>query len=278
MKHSKFFATSGKQIEIQMNHIDFPEAKGVVVVGDIHGDFNKLIHKCCIRYKVRDALIVVAGDCGFGFERPGYYDYVYERNRRFLNGSNCWVVFVRGNHDNPIYFNGVSRILHERFMTVPDYTVLTACGHTLLCLGGAVSLDRGPRMKSPYYQPFRLDDPLRPNVYWPGEPPYFDEAALDEVGERFAIDVVVTHTAPSLCERIVKQGLYYFSVDDDDLLADVEAERHVMDQLYDYLVAHGHPLCQWFYSHFHQSWHYEFNGVMFNLLDIMEFKEVMEKE
>lgn len=259
-----------------MNHFDFPEAQSIVVVGDIHGDFNKLIHKCCIRYKVRDALIVVAGDCGFGFERPGYYERVYERNRRFLSASNCWLVMVRGNHDNPYYFNGPNPICHERFMTVPDYSLLTACGRTMLCVGGAVSLDRALRRNSPFYHPLGLDDPLCPNTYWSDEPPYFDEVALNEITERFAIDTVITHTAPTLCERIVKQGLFYFSVDDEDLLSDVEQERHTLDQLYDYLVAHHHPLRDWVYAHFHQSWHYEIEGVMFNTLDVMEFREIRE--
>lgn len=257
-----------------MNHFDFPEVRSIVVVGDIHGDFNKLIHKCCIRYKVRDALIVVAGDCGFGFERQGYYAYVYERNRRFLSGSNCRMVFVRGNHDNPAYFNGLNRVQQERFMTVPDYSVLTACGRTILCVGGAVSLDRTMRMNGPYYHPFSLDDPMRPNVYWPGEPPFFDEEALEAVGKRFAIDTVITHTAPSICDRIVKQGLYYFSVDDDTLMADVREEREVMDRLRNYLLEHGNPLRDWCYGHFHQSWHYELEGVMYNMLDIMEFMEL----
>ena len=261
-----------------MNHFDFPEARSIVVVGDIHGEFNKLIHKCCIRYKCKHTLIVVAGDCGVGFEREGYYDYVYERNRRFLTNANCWLVLVRGNHDNPLYFNSVRRIQHKRFMTVPDYSVLTACGHAILCVGGAISLDRVMRKNSPYYHPFRLDEPLRPNVYWPGEPPYFEETALDEINERFAIDVVVTHTAPARCERIVKLGLYYFSVDDDDLLTDVEEERRILDQLHDYLVAHHHPVSQWFNGHFHQSFHYEYDGVMFVMLDIMEFIEISAKE
>jgi hypothetical protein len=261
-----------------MNHFDFPEVRSIVVVGDIHGDFNRLIHKCCIRYKVRNALIVVAGDCGVGFERPKYYDYVYERNRRFLSGANCWLVMVRGNHDNPFYFNGSGRISHERFMTVPDYAVLTACGRTVLCVGGAISLDRAMRMNSPYYHPFSADDPLRPNVYWFSEPPVFDEAALDEISKQYAIDTVITHTAPSLCERIVKQGLYYFSIDDETLMSDVEDERRALDCLHDYLIAHHHPLRDWVYAHFHQSWHYELDGVLYNMLDIMEFREITEDE
>ena len=31
------------------------------------------MHKCCIQYGMTDTLIIVAGDCGFGFERKGAY-------------------------------------------------------------------------------------------------------------------------------------------------------------------------------------------------------------
>jgi len=84
---------------------DFPDAKGIAVSGDIHGEFNQLVYKCCIQYRMTDTLIIVAGDCGFGFEQPGYYENVYNRNRERLAKSNNWIVFVRGNHDNPAYFN-----------------------------------------------------------------------------------------------------------------------------------------------------------------------------
>ena len=60
---------------------DFPEAKGIVISGDIHGEFNELVFKCCVQYGMTDTVIIVAGDCGFGFEQPGYYENVY--NRRF---------------------------------------------------------------------------------------------------------------------------------------------------------------------------------------------------
>ena len=45
---------------------DFPEAKGVVISGDIHGEFNELVFKCCVQYGMTDTVIIVAGDCGFG--------------------------------------------------------------------------------------------------------------------------------------------------------------------------------------------------------------------
>ena len=42
------------------------------------------------------------------FEKPGYYDIIYNRNSTRLNKSNNWVVMVRGNHDDPAYFNETS--------------------------------------------------------------------------------------------------------------------------------------------------------------------------
>ena len=59
--------------------IEFPHAKGVVVSGDIHGDIMPLVFKCCVQYGMTDTLIVVAGDCGFGFEKLCYYENVLMR-------------------------------------------------------------------------------------------------------------------------------------------------------------------------------------------------------
>lgn len=58
----------------KMNHngifsLSFPEAKTIIVSGDIHGDFNQLVFKLCIQYQLTDSLLIVAGDCGFGFEK-----------------------------------------------------------------------------------------------------------------------------------------------------------------------------------------------------------------
>ena len=34
----------------ETNIYDFPQAKGVMVSGDIHGDFKQLVYKCCVQY------------------------------------------------------------------------------------------------------------------------------------------------------------------------------------------------------------------------------------
>lgn len=48
---------------------EFPECYSIVVSGDIHGDFNVLVNKMCVQYGMRDTLLIVAGDCGFGFQK-----------------------------------------------------------------------------------------------------------------------------------------------------------------------------------------------------------------
>ena len=116
----------------------FHEAKNIVICGDIHGEFNSLIYKLCIQYQLTDTLLIVAGDCGFGFEKPGYYEQVFNRNSSRLSKSNNWIVMMRGNHDDPTYFSE-EKIKHQRFRTIPDYSVIQACGHNILCIGGAIS-------------------------------------------------------------------------------------------------------------------------------------------
>ena len=257
----------------QDGFIGFPHAKSIVVSGDIHGDIAPLVNKCCVQYGMTDTLIIVAGDCGFGFERPGYYEAIYKRCSSRLSKANCWLAFVRGNHDNPAYFENPP-VKHQRWMTLPDYTVIKACGHSILCVGGATSIDRTRRMEAKQYRLQKADDPFMPNVYWPNEQPVYDEKKLDCINEKFAIDVVITHTAPSFCELTSHFALEDWAMLDSRLMDDVKHERKVMDDLYNYLYSKNHPLSYWYYGHFHESWHARIDDVMFHMLDIMELIEI----
>ena len=252
--------------------IEFPQAKCVVVSGDIHGDITPLVFKCCVQYGMTDTLIIVAGDCGFGFERPGYYENIYNRCREKLSKANNWLVFIRGNHDNPAYFNNMP-IRHQHWMTLPDYSVIKACGHTILCVGGATSIDRVFRMTSRQYHLPNPDDPFMPNVYWSDEIPEFNKSKLDKINDICAIDTVITHTSPSFCELSSHSGLEDWAMHDKDLMEDVKYEREVMDDIYNYLYTKNHPLRYWYYGHFHESWHAKIGDVMFHMLDIMELRE-----
>lgn len=246
----------------------FPKAKNIVICGDIHGEFNSLIYKLCIQYQLTDTLLIVAGDCGFGFEKPGYYEQVFNRNSSRLSKSNNWIVMMRGNHDDPSYFSE-GKISHQRLRTISDYSVIQTCRHNILCVGVAVSIDRTYRIEH---------DSRHPNSsvasYWKDEMPIFDENALKDIEQRFRIDTVVTHTSPSFCELISKDGLSEWATRDPNLLADCDKERRTMNLIFEYLKANNHPLEHWFYGHFHQSCSSCIDGVLFSMLDIMEFKEL----
>ena len=251
---------------------EFANAKGIVVAGDIHGDYSGIVFKTCISKRLTDALIIVAGDCGFGFQKPGYFENMYNKCIGRLEKANNWLVFVRGNHDNPAYFDG-QHVNYKRWKAVPDYSVLKACGHSILCVGGAITMERTWREASEYHH-FHSEDPYLPDLYWPNERPVYDEAKLEAIDKECTIDAVVTHTAPSFCEPKEKRSLADWTAEDPLLPVDVTKERKVMDGIHTYLKEHGHPVEQWYYGHFHKSWHGEIDGVRYHLLDCMELGDL----
>lgn len=250
----------------------YPDAKQVLVSGDIHGDFAGQVFKLCIQYNLRDTLLVVAGDCGFGFELPGYYEQIYNSVAKRLRKANNWIVFVRGNHDNPAYFNE-ERVAYKRWRCVPDYSVIQACGHNILCVGGAVSIDRQRRIEDNARRQERGHK--RTACWWPDEAPVYDEEAIDFLPVEVQIDTVVSHTAPSFCGLNEHRYLRSWAAEDPKLLSDVTAERKTVDQIHKRLLDDEHPVRQWFFGHFHQSWCGVIDDIRYSMLDIMEFKEVV---
>ncbi len=47
-----------------------------------------------------------------------------------------------------------------------------------------------------------------------------------------------------------------------------------MDLIYDFLTINHQPVNHWYYGHFHQSWNSSIGGILFSMLDILEFKEL----
>lgn len=97
---------------------------------------------------------------------------------------------------------------------------------------------------------------------------------INTISADFLIDTVVTHTAPSHCELFLKSNLNQWAENDPLLLEDVQLEREVMDMLLNHLKTNNHSVSHWYYGHFHQSWHSAIDGILYQMLDIMEFSQV----
>ena len=243
-----------------MNTKVYPYAKRVAVCGDIHGDFKALVNKACIQQKMTDTLIIVAGDCGFGFYKLNYYKTMYNKLVGSFRKSNNWIIFVRGNHDDPSYFLE-EKINYEHFRCVPDYTVVQACRLNILCVGGAVSMCRSSCLN---------DDATF--SYWEAEMPVFDEEKIREITGSCRIDTVVSHTAPSFCPLLDNKGLADWAVYDDKLTEDCRVERETMDRIYYSLKENGHHVDKWFYGHFHRTWFSKYEDTNFRMINILEFQ------
>lgn len=240
-----------------MNSITIP-CENIYAVGDIHGYFGSLI-SMIKRYEIANSCIIVCGDCGLGFSK---WDATKEQLKKLNNlckKNNVTIVMFRGNHDDPEFF-GKGKIL-SNVIPVPDYTVIN---DTILCVGGATSIDRQYRMslKNKYcleylkYHPScSLEEAMEntPNVYWQKEAPVYDEEKLNEIKEAgLNITSVCTHTCPSFCDPTTKDGILDWIAQDPYLDFDIKNERDVMDDIYNKLIVDGHRIKNWIYGHYHR--------------------------
>lgn len=256
-------------------------------VGDIHGALQG-IDRQIKKYDLRNCALIFCGDVGFGFEKKEYYEQTYLRLRPLLSKRNMYLLFVRGNHDDPDLFDG-KKIAHKRFVAVTDYSVIQAFDmddatyttpmRSVLCVGGAISVDRVWRkqrmmelaIKYKRSHSCDMDHALSHSqkLWWDNEAPVFDAKILESLySSGVKIDTICTHTCPSVCEPRTKDGLASFVAFDPSLEADVKEERQTMDMLWKHLKDNGNPLKMWCYGHYHYHYFEEIECVRFCMLDM----------
>lgn len=263
------------------------QAKSVYCTGDIHGNINAVSYQIK-QYDIRDAVIVCCGDIGLGFNKPEYYRQLFNKVKKTLSKYNDYLILIRGNHDDPRYFDG-KMFNDKRIKAVSDYTVVGICGEdreffqfNILCIGGATSVDRVERMirdnrvlmeYARHHVVGNLDELNKqigkiPMSYWRGEQPVYDEQKIDEINKNYQIDAVATHTCPSFCKPLTKDGIKYWMERDVDLENDIDNERETMDKIYHRLVSRQFLLSNWCYGHYHFHNMENINGIRFTLLDM----------
>lgn len=218
------------------------------ILGDIHGNFNNLI-------KLIDKIgntspIIQVGDFGITNNHGNMKEILNRLNNKLGEVGNKMYV-IRGNHDNPIYWNG--DWLLDNIELLPDYSVREIEGKTVLFVGGALSIDRIPRL---------MDGG---NYYWIDEEFVFDKKKIDEL---IGIDVVITHTAPKFAPpQTINDLVRGFAQYDQPLLHELAIERGEMSEMYELLTKKNY-ITHWFYGHFHTNSIYTYENTDFICVNI----------
>jgi len=228
--------------------------KNIIYLGDIHGNFNQIIGWMHHNKHRENCNIIQVGDFGIGF-KPKQEHHELKLLSSKLKTKNHTVLVIRGNHDNPEYFDGNHDYDNIKFL--PDYTVKNLNGSNHLFIGGAISIDRRLRKSN-------ID-------YWENECFNYDEERLKNIKE---IDVLVTHTCMSFNKPTFFSNLVYsFALKDDKLIKDLDREKNLVDLMWKKLNENDNKIKLHLYGHFHFNNKEFINNTKHILLDIDEFYE-----
>ena len=238
----------------------------LIFSGDWHGEFKDVI-KEIKRLDLRDCTIIQCGDFGIGFNPKKKEIKTLEFFNHTLKARNIKIYAIRGNHDDLSYFNND---VYGNITLVKDYSVLNLEGLNILCVGGAISIDRlpNPDIRNINGKPYK--GRKEGTNYWKDEEFVLD---IDKLKDLRNIDIIVTHSCPDFCQPITKGGIEKWIKHDPELKEDCDRERTNHTKMHEILKEHN-VIGKWFYAHFHFH-NMEFIGITkFVLLDINEFYEL----
>ncbi len=241
----------------------------VLYLGDIHCNFNLLVQYVKF-YKIKNAHIVQVGDFGVGFYGFENELKTLQTVNKILKANNVIVYAIRGNHDYKPYFDNDPFNL-SNIKLIKDYTILELEDRKILCMGGAVSVDRMLTMNAAQ----RSGD----FIYRPGQRWFNDEEFLlddDFLKEVRGINTIVTHTAPDYCppDNTFGFGAFVdgFIKNDPELKLDLMDERRKMSIAFQ-TVKMNNDIEHAYYGHFHRSDTLNFLGTIHRVLGVGELYE-----
>lgn len=279
--------------EIKLNPNDniIVDSESIIVVGDVHKRFN-ILKKFIEENEITNTTIIIAGDCGIGFSNIANIEYEIDFFlKEICETNNVNILMVRGNHDNPYYFKYDLLNVSDRIKLLPDYAVVN---NEILCIGGAVSIDRTNRIAEKNYQTVVIDEDvynigknyvylipgfglIEGDIYWKDEIIVYDENKLEDLKSK-EIKHVITHTCPHFCCPTSTSPIQYWLDRDTNLETDITKERNILTKVYDKLIADGHPLKTWSYGHYHDSYKDYINGVKFTMINNMDSYNSYKKD
>ena len=226
------------------------------IQGDNHGQLDILMTNIDM-HGSSGMTIFHVGDFGYCLDKTYQDEHRYKTSiktfNKFLKSRGIIMYVVRGNHDNPSYFDG--RFILSNVKLVEDYTVVRVENKNWLLVGGAISIDRNARTHG--------------FSYWRDEVFVLD---LNKVDSMRDIDCVVTHNAPefALDHAVLTPGVverFSIGYNDPHLLADVNLERSKLSVLCETLRLNNN-ITHWYYGHYHDSMTVHQDGTVFKCVAI----------
>ena len=220
------------------------------IIGDTHGS-NRPISRWAELGDTENLIHV--GDFGVGFKgsMPKISQLAQE-----LNDFSKNVYVIRGNHDDPSFFDGrMYGGYHGGIHFLRDGTIADWNGEKILFNGGAISIDRAQRINE-------ID-------IWE------DEGFKPFKKIETEIDYLVTHSSfPEVTSFPIKgEMVVTFAKYDQDLISDLEKESQSIKNWVDSLIENQEKKIKtWHYGHFHKSHQSNYNGIKCTCLNIEEIR------
>lgn len=230
------------------------EERLLVFSGDVHGLIPGLVARLCDEMQLVDTDCIVCGDFGVGFDNS--WNNTYAKIEKKLKKANNHLWVVRGNHDNPEYFQEEGKYSKEYVTFMEDYKIYDINGKKILPIGGATSTDRDLRTEG--------------KDWWPGE--VIKRVELKTLPVR--VDVIVSHQCPMIFDPIHTR----FDDEKEELYDEIVDERKYLDT-----IAFNVKADYWYYGHHHEHFKGDYKGITWTCLGIdnrlrPEIAEYREKE
>lgn len=224
------------------------ENRRLIFVGDIHGDFRKMIWKATEQYEIKGADIVVLGDFGVGFDNRLKNDY--KRALKKIEKFDLEIYTIRGNHDNPDFFNGKKEEelleLYPKIHFLKDHTLYKIAGKDIYTVGGGGSTDISNRTPE--------------KNWWKEE--YIEEIPLKDIPKYS--DIIISHEAPLSFEPVISR---FPETPEEQYEKILKGRRFLEDVLKECRCKY------WFYGHYHSHYSGSYGEVLYRGLEIQEFYE-----
>ena len=220
----------------------------ILFIGDTHGDNINIPHHVEKQTKIpqqEPKALIHVGDFGIGFrEYLADMDSLDTLNTKLIE-HNTTMYVVRGNHDDPTWFNG--EFVFSNLVFLKDHTVLEfqRMGQDkrtkIYCNGGSISIDRSNRTEG--------------RSYWKEEG--FKELTPEQLNEiPTDLDCIVTHNRPlGLHPTVYNSSVLRWCLRDDQLDNDLKEEQLSLKRMFDSIKERNDPRNNivHYFGHYHWS-------------------------